>query len=125
MLFRSNYGHTVGHAVEIASAGTLTHGEAIAIGMSVEVRIAARLNLVSAEVVRRQDTVLQRAGLPTMILAGAPSDEVMMEAMRLDKKARRGEMHFTLLRDAGQGVIDQPVPEPVVREVLRACRASS
>ena len=120
-----NYGHTVGHAVEIALAGTLTHGEAIAIGMSVEVRIAQRLNLVSAEVVRRQGTVLQRAGLPTMILAGAPSDEVMMEAMRLDKKTRDGEMRFTLLRDAGQGVIDQPVPEPVVREVLRACRASS
>ncbi len=120
-----NYGHTVGHAVEITSAGTLTHGEAIAIGMSVEVRIAARLNLVSAEVAERQATVLHRAGLPTMILAGAPSEEVMMEAMRLDKKTRRGEMRFTLLRDAGQGVSDQVVPEPLVLEALRACRASS
>src|SRR3989304_1049451 len=108
-----------------ALARTLAHGEAIAMGMSVELRIAARMKLVSAEVVGRQDTALQRAGLPTMIPREGPSDEAMMEAMRLDKKTRAGEMRFTLVRDAGQGVIDQPVPEPLVREALRACRASS
>ena len=79
MLFRSdererserrilNYGHTIGHAVE-AAAGfrRLTHGEAIAIGMALEARVAQRLGVADAKMVDRQNTLLTRAGLPTKL----------------------------------------------------------
>ncbi len=40
-----NLGHTVGHAVELASDFRLRHGEAVAIGMVVEARLAEQIGL--------------------------------------------------------------------------------
>ena len=120
-----NYGHTVGHALEITAEGALAHGEAIAVGMQVEARLAERLGLAPAETVERQETLLRRAGLPTRVPADGPPDAAILEAIRLDKKVQRGEWRFTLVREPGRGVIDQVVPEALVREVLAACRASS
>jgi [protein-PII] uridylyltransferase len=120
-----NYGHTVGHALEILAGGSLTHGEAIAIGMNVEARIAGSLGLAAEEVVRRQEALLQRAGLPAAIPRDGPGVDEALGAMRLDKKVRHGGLRLTLVGDPGKGVIDEPVPDAVVKEVLVACRASS
>ncbi len=120
-----NYGHTVGHALEILAGGSLTHGEAIAVGMNVEARIAGRLGLAAEEVVRRQEALLRHAGLPTAIPRDGPGVDETLGAMRLDKKVRHGELRLTLVGDPGKGVIDEPVPDAVVKEVLVACRASS
>ena len=40
-----NFGHTVGHALEVVSAYRLRHGEAVSIGMVVEARLAERLEV--------------------------------------------------------------------------------
>jgi 3-dehydroquinate synthase len=120
-----NYGHTVGHALEIAARGTLTHGEAIAAGMSAEAWIAERVGLAAPALRGRQAALLARAGLPTTLPAGPPPDEEILAAMHLDKKTQRGALNFTLPRAAGEGVVDQLIPEVLVREALQACRASS
>jgi 3-dehydroquinate synthase len=120
-----NYGHTVGHALEIRSAGRLSHGECVAAGMAVEGWIAMRLGLSSPETLRRQNALLREAGLPTALPSGSPEAGPLIETMRLDKKTSGGEMRFTLLRAPGEGLIDQAVPEALLREALVACRASS
>ena len=120
-----NYGHTVGHALEILAGGSLTHGEAVAIGMSVEARIAQRLGLAGEAVLQGQNALISRAGLPTMIPSDGPGADELLQTMRLDKKAHHGELRLTLVKDPGTGVLDEPVPEAVVREALAACRASS
>ncbi len=48
-----NFGHTIGHAIEILSGFRLAHGEAVAVGMAVEARIALRLGMLSLEAVER------------------------------------------------------------------------
>jgi 3-dehydroquinate synthase len=120
-----NYGHTVGHALEIHAGGALSHGECVAIGMAAEGWIAGRLGLAAAETVGRQNALLARVGLPTALPAGSPTPNALLETMRLDKKTSGGEMRFTLLRAPGEGLIDQTVPEDILREALVACRASS
>lgn len=120
-----NYGHTVGHALEIRAGGALSHGECVAIGMAVEGWIAERLGLASPESVRRQNALLGRAGLPTALPAGSAPPGALLETMRLDKKTRGGEMRFTLLGEPGAGVIDHPVPAGIIEEALVTCRASS
>jgi len=119
-----NYGHTVGHALERRFPG-LTHGEAVAVGMVVEAWVSLRLGLVGEDIVRRQEVLLQRAGLPVGLPSAAPPAEELVQTMRLDKKVRKGEIRLTLLKGVGKGLVDQAVPEALLLEGLRACRASS
>lgn len=87
--------------------------------------MAVRLGLTAPETVRQQNTLLERAGLPTTMPADGPDAGPLLDAMRRDKKTRGGVSRFTLLLGPGQGVTDQIVPEDVIREALVACRASS
>jgi 3-dehydroquinate synthetase len=61
-----NLGHTVGHALE-AYGGfeRFLHGEAVAIGMAVELAAAVHLGMTPADVAERAGALLSKLGLPT------------------------------------------------------------
>ncbi len=90
-----NYGHSVGHALEaISQYGKLLHGEAIAIGMTLEARWikhSGAQNITEVDdLLQRQTDLFQRAGLPTEL----PQDldfQKFWEAMLLDKKNQGDE----------------------------------
>ncbi len=112
-----NYGHTVGHAIEAAAGlGRYTHGEAVAIGMAVEAAVARRLGVVDASTVERQNALLARAGLPTT--ARRLDHRALARAVRLDKKVHNGVLRCPLLRGVGKVLLEQDVPEALLREVL-------
>jgi len=90
-----NFGHTIGHAVELVSAYSLLHGEAVAIGMALESRLAERIGVAQTGTAARITKVLQSAGLPTDLPAGIEPDAVI-EAMRSDKKGVSGKTRFAL-----------------------------
>ena len=60
-----NAGHTIGHALETLHAPDLRHGEAVAIGLVAEARIAVSRQWVDAAYVDRVSADLSRLGLPT------------------------------------------------------------
>ena len=66
-------------------------------------RFAARMavSLVDAplDLVETQDSLLDQLGLPALDWSAEP--EAMLEAMKRDKKARRGQVRFVLPRDVG------------------------
>lgn len=90
-----NYGHTIGHAVEITAG--LSHGDAIAIGMVAAGRIAAEL--FGFEDSRRQDQAIARLGLPVRV-EGLVREEVL-SVLAQDKKRDRGGARMVLLRSIG------------------------
>ncbi|MBE3039889.1 MAG: 3-dehydroquinate synthase [Chloroflexi bacterium] len=90
-----NLGHTIGHAVELASGYILRHGEAVAIGMVVEARLAERIGLADTGLAETIAGVLQHLGLPTVIPPGLDR-EVMVRSMGLDKKRAGGKLRFAL-----------------------------
>ena len=90
-----NFGHTIGHAVELVSGFSLLHGEAVAIGMALESRLAERINLAQPGTAETVTTTLQAVGLATALPPDFDRDEVV-EAMRSDKKARLGKTRFAL-----------------------------
>lgn len=96
-----NLGHTVGHAVETASEFRLRHGEAIAIGLVAEARLAERLSLAEPGLAKSIARVLEGLGLPTEIPEGLDRQSIL-SAMRVDKKKRRGVVRFALPRRVGQ-----------------------
>ena len=84
-----NFGHTVGHGIESAEKGALTHGECVALGM---------LPVSSDRVRKRLLPVLSRAGLPTAL---AFDTESVMEAMRHDKKKTGDKVTLVLSDEIG------------------------
>jgi 3-dehydroquinate synthase len=90
-----NFGHTIGHAVELVSGYSLLHGEAVAIGMALEGRLAERIGVAQTGTAAEISKVLQAAGLPTDLPKGFERDAVI-EAMRSDKKGRLGKTRFAL-----------------------------
>jgi 3-dehydroquinate synthase len=90
-----NLGHTVGHAVEHASGYALRHGEAVAIGMVAEARLAEEIGLAEKGLAGEIASVLENLGLPTKIpLELDPRS--MRRALTRDKKKSQGRVRFAL-----------------------------
>jgi 3-dehydroquinate synthase len=96
-----NLGHTVGHALETVSGYRLRHGEAVAIGMVAEARLAERLGLAAAGLSGRIAAALSGLDLPVEIPPGL-SPQALVAAMRVDKKKAAGVVHFSLPVEIGK-----------------------
>jgi 3-dehydroquinate synthase len=96
-----NAGHTVAHALELVTEYRGLHGEAVAVGLVAEARIAERAGMARSGTAARLASALGAAGLPTALPDGVGAD-ALMAAMRTDKKARGGRVAFALLSDVGQ-----------------------
>jgi len=90
-----NLGHTVGHALETVSDYRLRHGEAVAIGMVLEARLAGRLGLARPALADRIAAVLHGLGLPVAI-PGDIDRVCLLPAMQFDKKRSGGLVRFSL-----------------------------
>jgi 3-dehydroquinate synthase len=113
-----NYGHTVGHALEVLSGyRRWLHGEAVAIGMAVAGRLAVRLGWTDVGTADRQDALLQAVGLPVRFTGIDPRQ--IADALRHDKKARDGRVPFVLLRTVGRAELCHDVPMETLIDVLR------
>lgn len=90
-----NYGHTVGHALEVLSGYRMPHGEAVSIGMVAENRVAVGKNLLRENDAKRILEVLKNYNLPTKIPLQYPASEIN-RALSLDKKNINGKLYFAL-----------------------------
>jgi 3-dehydroquinate synthase len=115
-----NFGHTIGHALELSANYTLTHGEAISIGMVAATRLAVALGTVDAEFERRLFALIERAGLP-MAYEGQPGlFDRIVRAMQLDKKFRDGKNLFVLPTGVGTWAPRENVDWELVHECVRS-----
>jgi 3-dehydroquinate synthase len=96
-----NLGHTVGHSIELVSKFQLRHGEAVAIGMVAEAKLAERLMVARQEVSDKIQTVLSTLGLPVQIPEELPREEIL-HAMRVDKKKNAKAIRFALPVEIGK-----------------------
>src|SRR5258705_3543896 len=82
--FVLNYGHTIGHALEAATKFTRwAHGEAVALGIAAESRLAERLGLAAPATRDRQVAPPHAGGPPAARLGAEPAP--IIEALRRDK----------------------------------------
>ena len=93
-----NFGHTVAHGLEAASGFAVTHGDAVAIGMVIEARVATCVGFAPADA-DRLARLIASAGLP--IAPSCPFDRVL-PFLAGDKKARGGAIRMALPRRPGQ-----------------------
>ena len=112
-----NYGHTIGHALEAATGyARYAHGEAVALGIVAEARLARRLGIAGDETTARQERMLEALGLP--VRAPAIDVESVVSAIARDKKAKDGRVPFVLAPRIGAFRLVYDVPSTEVRAVI-------
>jgi 3-dehydroquinate synthase len=96
-----NFGHTIGHALELSADYALTHGEAVAIGMIAAARLAVALGMVGDEFFARLEALILQAGLPVSHPAAPGLFERIQRTMLMDKKFHDGRNVFVLPTEIG------------------------
>lgn len=100
-----NLGHTLGHALEtISREQELSHGEAIAIGMTQITKFAVAQKHIDKASLERVKEVLVRAELPCDIPKGLSKDK-LIQAMMSDKK-RAGDKVKLVIPHGKLGSVD-------------------
>jgi 3-dehydroquinate synthase len=121
-----NFGHTVGHAVEVLTDYGVRHGEAVAAGMVQEAKLAAMLGVFPEEEAARLELLVKRAGLPVKkapLVKEPPAKESsfakeVLDLLRRDKKSTGGRYVFALPVKIGKVEIFFDVPEEKIRRLV-------
>ena len=107
-----NYGHTLAHALEIATDHSMAHGEAVGVGLVYAAHLARRLGRIDdARVSEHYRVVGGTYGLGTSVPAGPSADE-LVALMGRDKKVLSSGLTFVL--DGPSGVEVVPGVDPAV-----------
>ncbi len=120
-----NFGHTFGHALEReAGYGTLTHGEAVALGMRAALHLSASLQRGAVA-----DDLGPFAAADRLVarLAPPPTDldpGRLTEAMGSDKKRTAAGVRFVVLDAVGEPRLADDVPAPMVEAAWQFCLGS-
>ena len=97
-----NYGHTLAHALEIATNHSLAHGEAVAVGLVYAAHLAHRMGRIDADRVRyHYDVVASAYELDTSLPSGLSAAD-LVALMARDKKVLSDGLTFVL--DGPRGV---------------------
>lgn len=88
-----NLGHTIGHAIELCSKLSISHGSAVAIGTVMATRIAVSLGICPDRELDEVITLIQSAGLPTECPYSAHELSAVASA---DKKRAGKKINFIL-----------------------------
>lgn len=114
-----NYGHTMGHALETATGYTkYLHGEAVAIGMHCEAKLASISGLIGEKEAERVRALINSYGLPTE-MPSEIDEEKILASMQLDKKAVAGRLKFILPERIGAVRIQAVTELARITEAIR------
>jgi len=97
-----NYGHTLGHAIEIFAKYQLRHGEAVSIGLVYAAELSAARGLISTDELALHRSLLSRYQLP--ISFDRQAWQKLAPLLALDKKARGNTIRFVALSGIGSTV---------------------
>ena len=116
-----NLGHTFAHALEAATGyASYSHGEAVAIGLLVALRLSDRELGLDPSVRAETAELLDRHGLPRAF-SGPSTDELLARAA-LDKKRQAGRANMVLLRAPGDVAIRVDVSADALRAAIEEAR---
>ncbi|CUU57518.1 3-dehydroquinate synthase [Parafrankia irregularis] len=108
-----NYGHTLAHAIEKIENFTWRHGAAVSVGMVFAAELSRRVAGLDDTTAARHRELLREIGLPVEYRGDRwPS---LLDAMRVDKKARGRRLRFVVLEALGRArSFDDPEPEHLI-----------
>lgn len=106
-----NYGHTLGHAIELAERYQWRHGAAVSVGLVFAAELARSLGRLDDATVDRHRHILSMLGLPVSYRDDRWNQ--LLEGIRRDKKNRGDTLRFVLLNRVGQPATVE-IPDPSI-----------
>ncbi len=102
-----NYGHTLGHAIELVERYSWRHGAAVSVGMMFAAELARSVGRLSDADADRHRTILDGLGLP--VTYRRDRWQGLLDGMRRDKKSRGDLLRFVVLDGVAKpGILDVP-----------------
>jgi 3-dehydroquinate synthase len=102
-----NYGHTLGHAIELVERYSWRHGAAVSVGMMFAAELARSVGRLSDADADRHRTILETLGLP--VTYRRDRWQGLLDGMRRDKKSRGDLLRFVVLDGVAKpGILDVP-----------------
>ncbi|OAE01924.1 3-dehydroquinate synthase [Arthrobacter sp. OY3WO11] len=102
-----NYGHTLGHAIELVERYSWRHGAAVSVGMMFAAELARSVGRLSDADADRHRSILESLGLP--VTYRRDRWQGLLDGMRRDKKSRGDLLRFVVLDGVAKpGILDVP-----------------
>jgi 3-dehydroquinate synthase len=115
-----NYGHTLGHAIELHSKYALRHGECVSIGLVFAANLANQVGILSDEITELHGRILKKLGLPTSYESRYWPE--LRANMAIDKKSRSGTLRFVGISEIGKTLrIEAPSESDLLAAYERLC----
>ena len=113
-----NFGHTIGHAIEAASrySKSITHGQAVGLGMVMASLIALRLGILKKRDYERIRSLVKKVSPKTKKIRVKPNS--IIKALSYDKKFIYGVNRFILPKRIGCVKIVDKVPSALIKKVI-------
>lgn len=112
-----NFGHTLGHGIEISNIKKFSHGDAISLGMIGESFISYKKGLCGKDVYERIKNVIGHFSLKNSF-EGIDFERVL-NFMKYDKKIKRNKIRFVLPEKIGKVKIGVEIDEKEVLKILK------
>ena len=118
-----DFGHWAAHKLESMTGHRLRHGEAVAIGMALDIAYAVRQGFLTRAVADRIISVLETMGFQLWDDALEQRDTdgtlTLIRGLREFREHLGGELHITLLRDIGQSFEVTSMHEPAITSAIQ------
>lgn len=95
-----NFGHTIGHSLELASGYKLSHGKAIALGIVAESYMSLKLGLLPENAFEKIKSLFKKHGIAVK-LNNTLDEKEIKKALLMDKKNINQTPRFVLINDIG------------------------
>ena len=103
-----DFGHWVAHKLEQISDFRIGHGEAVAIGLAVDLVYSARVGLVKPETTERVLRLLERLGFDLydklLLDESKDGERIILEGLEEFREHLGGQLTITLIQGIGEGI---------------------
>lgn len=111
-----NFGHTLGHAIELYAH--IPHGEAVSIGIVFAAIVSNKMGMIDKTTTDKIISLLKKYKLPINLNKKDITKNVILEHMKKDKKSIDGVPLFVLLEGIGKAKTGCIVPKNIIDETL-------
>jgi 3-dehydroquinate synthase len=124
-----DFGHWAAHKLEQITHFEVTHGEAVAIGMAVDLVYSVRKGILDEATARRVIALIRRIGFdifhPGLLAEGRSGEPVILEGLEEFREHLGGELTVTLVPRIGQKLEVHEMDRHLILEAMDELRAQA